>query len=122
MVVARGIDSKDWASLLRLLLTGSTLSKWVELIQTCGSDDYELLRDRLLDRTGYSASDRTGYSASDCAKSFLVPSKPSGVSWDSYISTLKLKWNKLVQKCTSVSEAGDMLFKARLLNLVVVNK
>ncbi len=48
--------------------------------------------DRLLDRAGYSAS--------DCAKSFLLPSKPSGVSWDSYDATLKLKWNKLVQKCT----------------------
>ncbi len=32
VVVARGIDPKDWASLLGLLLTGSILSKWVEFI------------------------------------------------------------------------------------------
>ena len=82
VVVARGIDSQDWASLLVLFLTGSILSKWVELIQTCGTNDYELLHDRLLDRAGYSAS--------DCAKSFLLPSKLSGVSCDSYVSTRNL--------------------------------
>ena len=92
VVVARGTDPKDWASLLVILLTGSFLTKISWTFQTCGTNDYELLHDRLLDRAGYSAS--------DCAKSFLLPSKPSGVSWDSYVSTLKLKWNKLVQKCT----------------------
>ncbi len=45
VVVARGIDSQDWASLLVLFLTGSILSKWVELIQTCDANDYELLHD-----------------------------------------------------------------------------
>lgn len=109
---SKGVSQKSWAGLLHLLFVGSVLRVWVELIQTMGEDDYDGLKGQLFDRLGYSWN--------DCARSFMIPGKPSDQSWDSHASTLKLKWAKLTENARSVAEARELLIKVGFLNMVGV--